>query len=141
MAVVDGRTWMEHLTPEECWQLLAESPVGRIGVIVDGRPEIYPVNYVVDGETLVFRTDAGNKLRGLGDHPGVCLEVDGIDTKELTGWSVLVKGRAIELHLGDDLARVEQLPLRNWARGEKGHWIEIQPREITGRRIYPPPER
>ena len=30
-----------------------------------GRPLIFPVNYVVDGKTIVFRTDEGAKLNGV----------------------------------------------------------------------------
>src|SRR5262249_23874191 len=65
MPVIDGRTWLEHLDPATCWELLAATPVGRIGVIHDSAPEIYPVNHVVDGRSIVFRTDPGTKLRGL----------------------------------------------------------------------------
>jgi hypothetical protein len=95
MGAVDGRTWLEHLSPAECWRLLASTPVGRIGVLNDSAPEIYPVNHVVDRETIVFRTDAGGKLRGLTRSPAVCYQVDGIVLADATGWSVLVKGRAV----------------------------------------------
>ena len=59
MNVIDGRTWLEHLNPGRCWELLASVPVGRVGVINDSAPEIYPVNHAVDGQTIVFRTDPG----------------------------------------------------------------------------------
>jgi nitroimidazol reductase NimA-like FMN-containing flavoprotein (pyridoxamine 5'-phosphate oxidase superfamily) len=138
MAVIDGRTWLEHLSVPECWKLLALHPVGRVGVLVDSAPEIYPVNHVVDDQTIVFRTDPGNKLRGLDRSPSVCFEVDGLNLDERTGWSVLVKGRAVELTAPDDLRRAAELPLRFWALGDKAHWIRIAPREITGRRIHHP---
>ena len=105
MGVVDGRTWMELLPPPECWQLLSHRPVGRIGVLVDSAPEIYPVNFAVDEETIVFRTDPGSKLRGLDRSPSVCFEVDSIDVDDHTGWSVLVKGRAVEVTSADDKRR------------------------------------
>ncbi|MEO7429615.1 MAG: pyridoxamine 5'-phosphate oxidase family protein, partial [Acidimicrobiales bacterium] len=63
---------MEHLPPEECWSLLATVPVGRIGVLVNSAPEIYPVNHAVDGETIVFRTDPGTKLDAVDRSPSVC---------------------------------------------------------------------
>jgi len=62
MVLLDGRTWLELIPPAECWKLLSGTPVGRVGVLVDSAPEIYPVNFVVDEETIVFRTDPGNKL-------------------------------------------------------------------------------
>ncbi len=136
MGVIDGRTWLEHISPTECWSLVAGTPVGRIGVLNDSAPEIYPVNHVVDRDTIVFRTDPGSKLRGLLRSPAVCYQVDGIDPADATGWSVLVKGRAAELRNPDDLRRVANLPLHYWTLGDKAHWIRIIPDEITGRRIW-----
>ena len=136
MGVIEGRTWLEQLHPSECWRLVAGEEIGRVAVLVDGAPEIYPVNHVVDRETIVFRTDPGSKLRGLVRSPMVCFEVDGIDGTARKGWSVMVKGRAAELTSGDDVASAAELPLRYWPQGEKSHWIRIDPVEVTGRRIY-----
>jgi nitroimidazol reductase NimA-like FMN-containing flavoprotein (pyridoxamine 5'-phosphate oxidase superfamily) len=136
MGAVDGRTWLEHLSPAECWRLLASTPVGRIGVLNDSAPEIYPVNHVVDRETIVFRTDAGGKLRGLTRSPAVCYQVDGIVPADATGWSVLVKGRAVEVDDADEVRAVARLPLRYWSVGHKPHWVRILPAEVSGRRIW-----
>lgn len=136
MAIIDGRTWLEHLSSAECWNLLSSCSVGRVGVLVDSAPEVYPVNFVVDDESIVFRTDSGSKLRGLHRSPAVCFEVDGSNAHDHTGWSVLVKGRAVELHGGEELRRAAELPLRCWALGEKDHWIRIRPADVTGRRIW-----
>jgi len=136
MVLLDGRTWLEFIPPAECWQLLSGTPVGRIGTLVDSAPEIYPVNFVVDQETIVFRTDSGNKLRALGRSPSICFEADELDLADHTGWSVLVKGQAVELADGEGLRRAALLPLHFWALGEKAHWIRILPVEVTGRRIY-----
>jgi nitroimidazol reductase NimA-like FMN-containing flavoprotein (pyridoxamine 5'-phosphate oxidase superfamily) len=141
MGVVDGRTWLQHLSVAECWTLLSLSPVGRVGVLVDSAPEIYPVNFVVDQDTILFRTDPGSKLRGLDRSPAVCFEADGLHLDDLTGWSVLVKGRAVELHDVEELQHASSLPLRFWSIGEKAHWIRIKPTEVTGRRIVNPERR
>jgi nitroimidazol reductase NimA-like FMN-containing flavoprotein (pyridoxamine 5'-phosphate oxidase superfamily) len=136
----EQRTWLEHLNDAECWRLLSETPVGRIGVLVDSAPEIYPVNHIVDNQTVLFRTDPGTKLAGLAKSPAVCFQVDGIDPAERTGWSVLVKGRAQQLRAiqdADERHRVEELlRLDYWAIGVKWHWIRIVPTEVTGRRIW-----
>jgi uncharacterized protein len=137
MGVIEGRTWLETLSPPECWRLLAENPVGRIGVVVDGAPEIYPVNHAVDGETIVFRTDQGSKLRGLDRSPSVCYQIDAADPERSTGWSVLVKGRAAVVSKPEELKRVASLPLTVWAIGDKARWIRIVAIEVTGRRIRP----
>lgn len=135
MAVIEGRTWLEHLGPSACWDLLAEAEIGRVGVLVDSAPEIYPVNFVVDGDSIVFRTDHGSKLRALDRSPSVCFEVDGIDGAQHTGWSVLVKGRATIISGAADLRAVKDLPLRYWALGVKANWIRITAEQVTGRRL------
>jgi nitroimidazol reductase NimA-like FMN-containing flavoprotein (pyridoxamine 5'-phosphate oxidase superfamily) len=134
--IIDGRTWLEHLNPSRCWELLASVPVGRVGVLNDSAPEIYPVNHAVDGQTIVFRTDPGTKLRGMLRSPAVCYEVDAIDPEDATGWSVLVKGSAAQVRDPDELRALADLPLRLWALGDKAHWIRIIPAEVTGRRIW-----
>jgi hypothetical protein len=136
MRIVDGRTWLEHLGVDECWRLLAATPVGRLGVINDSAPEIYPVNHAVDRRTIVFRTDPGGKLHALARSPAVCFQVDGIDPDDETGWSVLVKGRADQLVDPGELRRVAELPLHYWSIGDKEHWIRIVPAQVTGRRIW-----
>ncbi len=138
MGVIEGRTWLEMLSEGECWRLVAEEDIGRVAVLVDGVPEIYPVNHVVQDETIVFRTDPGSKLRGLVQSPLVCFEADSGDPATHSGWSVMVKGRAVELTAGPELAEAAKLPLEYWAKGEKAHWIRIEPTAVTGRRIYRP---
>lgn len=137
MAVKDGRTWMEHLSPQECWALLIATPVGRLGVLVDSAPEIYTVNFAVDGESVVFRTDPGTKLRALERSPSVCFQADGLNAEDRSGWSVLLKGRASELTAPSDLITASELHLPYWIAGEKSHWVRIVANEITGRRISP----
>jgi len=142
MAIVDARTWLEHLSANECWDLLASTPVGRIGVLVDSAPEIYPVNHSVDGHTVVFRTDRGQKLRGLDRSPSVCFEVDGFDPVTKTGWSVLVKGRAREVTSAEEERRLlVDLNLEYWSAGSKPNWVRIEPTDVTGRRILRPQRR
>jgi nitroimidazol reductase NimA-like FMN-containing flavoprotein (pyridoxamine 5'-phosphate oxidase superfamily) len=118
--------------------MLSATPVGRLGLVVDGAPEIFPVNFVVDAGTIVFRTDPGIVLRTLAQVPSVCLEVDDIDITTATGASVLLKGEARELVAAGELAAVADLPLEFWPYGPKSHWIRIEPTEVTGRRIHRP---
>jgi len=141
MAIVDTRTWMEHLSLQDCWDLLGSTPVGRIGVLVDSAPEIYPVNHAVDEHTIVFRTERGEKLRGLDRSPSVCFQVDGYDTSTSTGWSVLVKGRAREVTAADEERYLLGLDLTYWSVGPKPRFVRIEPTEVTGRRIRRPEGR
>lgn len=126
---------MEHLGPEECWELVRSQPAGRLGVLVDSAPEIYPVNHVVDRGVIVFRTGGGTKWRGLDRNPSVCFEVDQIDAVAATGWSVLVKGRAFELTDPEDIRLAGELPLHAWVFEDGTQFVRIVPTEITGRRI------
>jgi uncharacterized protein len=138
MVVIDGRTRLEHLSTRRCWELLAATPVGRIGVLNDSAPEIYPVNHAVDGRSIVFRTDPGTKLRGLIRSPAVCFEVDGVDLETAGGWSVLVKGRAVEVHDDTEQDRLAALPLRIWTVGDKPRWVRVIADDVAGRRIWNP---
>jgi nitroimidazol reductase NimA-like FMN-containing flavoprotein (pyridoxamine 5'-phosphate oxidase superfamily) len=135
MGSIDRTTAMEHLTQAECWQLLARHAVGRLGVTARTGPEIYPVNYVVDDEAITFRTDPGGKLASLAGTPAVCFEIDHIDAEARAGWSVLVKGRARQLHPAEQES-ASALPLDYWTIGTKAHWIRIEPTEVTGRSIW-----
>jgi uncharacterized protein len=136
MAIIDGRTWMEHLSIVTCWELLKTTPVGRVVVMVDGAPEIFPVNFVVDDSTVAFQTAPGSKLRGLERTPTTCFEADVIDPDLHAGWSVMVKGRAVDVTGADEHARLRSLPLTLWTAGVKDHWVRIRPTEVTGRRIH-----
>ncbi|HEX8804374.1 MAG TPA: pyridoxamine 5'-phosphate oxidase family protein [Acidimicrobiales bacterium] len=136
MGTIDGRTWMERMTQAECWRLLAEAPVGRLGVLVDSAPEIYPVNHMVDGDSIVFRTDPGTKLDGLTRSPAVCFQIDDIDPESHRGWSVLAKGHATRMANPGDRLRADAGELRYWTVGPKPHWVRIEVHQVSGRRIY-----
>jgi len=128
-----------HLSRDECLELLADQVIGRLAVIVDARPEIFPINYVLDGDAIVFRTNTGTKLAGT-THSEVAFEVDLTHAPTMTGWSVVVHGIAQEVTAVDrpDLQeRLQSLPLGVWAPGERPHLMRIAPHEITGRRVGP----
>ena len=136
MPVVDARTWIEHLSIQDCWELLDAAAVGRVGVIIDDAPVIFPVNYVVDDRSIVFRTDPGAKLQALGRTPAVCFEADETQVVSKTGWSVLVKGQATEITTAAEARSVADLSLEFWTIGPKTHWVRITPGEVTGRRVH-----
>jgi uncharacterized protein len=127
----------EVIHREECLRLLGRDRVGRVGVSDHGAPLILPVNYVLDGEAVIFKTAPGTKLQAALRSP-VAFEVDQIDRATRSGWSVLVRGVAEEVTSfnGDGvLQRLGSLPLDPWAPGEKPCLVRIAPQSITGRRI------
>lgn len=132
----DHRT-LEPLSRADCLRLLAEHPshVGRVAPAGE-RPDILPVNYVVDdGGAVVFRTEEGKKLDAAARGKFIAFEVDTVDAGWRTGWSVLIRGWAAEITDPDDLARVRELPLDSWAPGTRGHYVRITPEIISGRRL------
>jgi len=135
-AAIDSRTGLEVLDRDECIALLEHNSLGRLAVVVDGRPLVFPVNFTLDGEAIVMRTDEGTKLYGARNGP-VAFECDGADSLYHTGWSVLVVGVAEEVTGAVEIARLEHLPLGLWCSGPKGTWLRIRLRTITGRRIPP----
>jgi nitroimidazol reductase NimA-like FMN-containing flavoprotein (pyridoxamine 5'-phosphate oxidase superfamily) len=132
---------IESLGRGECLELLATDSVGRIGLIVDGKPEVLPVNYAQDGETILFRTSAGTVLN---DAPftAVAFEVDHLDRETESGWSVMVQGVALDIGDAIDATseRLRRLSLVTWAPGERQRWFRVQPDKITGRRIRVAPD-
>jgi len=88
--------WQE-LTKSECFELLARERLGRVAVVDDRGPVVFPVNFVLDRHMVVLRTDAGTKLDAAIRGSRVAFEIDGTDSVRHTGWSVLVRGEAIEV--------------------------------------------
>jgi nitroimidazol reductase NimA-like FMN-containing flavoprotein (pyridoxamine 5'-phosphate oxidase superfamily) len=127
---------IETLTTDESLQLLSTASVGRIAVTRDALPVILPVNYVVDGTSLVIRTTDGAILRAArAGGAVVAFEVDNLEEQTMTGWSVLVTGTLREVTAVSAVLRAEQLPLAPWAGGERRHFVRITPGLVSGRRI------
>ena len=136
MAVIEGRTKLQMLSGIACDRHLRTETVGRIAVMVDDHPEIFPVNYAVDERgDIFFRTDPGTKLNAAASTPTIAFEIDGFDEDRELGWSVLVVGPARWLARHQDIAKVRSLPLKPWAAGEKANVIRLSPTKITGRQI------
>jgi uncharacterized protein len=132
---------VEELNPQECLQLLASVPVGRVGVTIDALPAVLPVNFVVSDGAIVFRTIPGTKLDAATAGAVVAFEVDAVGSKEQPGgWSVLVRGVARPLTDPDQLAVAGTLPLESWAwDGGADRFIRIEPTLLTGRRVVEAP--
>lgn len=136
MKLVDARTGIEWMDPDECRARLRAEEIGRVAVSDGGTPTIFPVNYRMDGDAVVFRTAPGTKL-DQGTRASASFEIDEFDRAHRSGWSVVVVGRLEEVTPFDarTFDRVHQLPVDPWAAGEKSHWMRLVPGRITGRRI------
>ena len=126
------------LSETECWELLSRVAVGRLVTSVDGEPEIFPVNFVAQRRTILFRTAEGTKLVSAAINDRVLFEVDQHDFAE--GWSVIVKGYARAVRTAADIAEAEAAHLRPWTATAKQHFVRIRPLCVTGRRFVFGPE-
>ncbi len=127
---------LETLTREECFELLATAAVGRVGLLVGGKPEILPVNYVVEGSAIVFRTSDDSVLNQSALQT-VAFEVDRLDETGHTGWSVMVQGVAQDVSSAVDTTseKLRRLSLITWAPGARHRWFSIRVDAINGRRL------
>lgn len=131
---IDPHTGLEVLTATDCLHLLARQHLGRVGVCLDGRPLIFPVNYSLDGTDIVFRTNPGTKLHAAHGHQ-VVFEIDDANRFEHSGWSVLVTGKAEIVLEAAEHDRLSHLHVVPWGPGQKVVWVRVRAEEITGRRI------
>lgn len=129
---------LEILTYEECRSLLAEQPVGRVGLLDAGAPVILPINLALDGPCIVFRSGGGSKLETAVMGRPVCVEVDSWNVVDHTGWSVLAKGVAEHVTDAAEIERLDRFHVRPWAHPELRHeWIRVHVDDLSGRRIHP----
>lgn len=127
---------MDELSVSECWSLLRLESVGRIAVsILDDGVDIFPVNYVVDGGTIVFRTAAGTKLTALTEAPGIAFEADGTDDALHLAWSVVLKGAAHAVDHITEMFDTFDLDLESWDDARKPTFVRLRPTLVTGRRF------
>jgi nitroimidazol reductase NimA-like FMN-containing flavoprotein (pyridoxamine 5'-phosphate oxidase superfamily) len=117
----------ELLTEADCWSLLSEADYGRLVVDSDGRPDVFPVNFDVDGATLVVQTNMGHKLLAALRGP-VAFEADRVDREDRAAWSVVVHGRAVD-------ASDDEVEMRTPYTGRKEFTLRVIPERISGRRI------
>jgi nitroimidazol reductase NimA-like FMN-containing flavoprotein (pyridoxamine 5'-phosphate oxidase superfamily) len=130
-------TWLEDLSPEICLDLLAASCMGRLGVMVDGVPEIFPVNHTFDWASgcVIFPTNTHTKFEAAMHWPKVCFEADGLAPDGRSGWSVMVIGQAeLVVDIGEQV-RAAAGRFVPWSPGEHAVWVKIRPERVTGRRI------
>jgi uncharacterized protein len=128
-----AREHVEHLDEAECWGRLLGAQVGRLAFDGAHAVEIVPLNYVLRGRTLVFRTTAGAALLALQRRP-VAFEIDGWNTR--TAWSVIAHGALRRSHDPEALAREAEIGIDPWApdeRGPRSVVVELVVDSVSGR--------
>lgn len=126
---------LRELSRRECLNLLAAAGIGRVIFTDQALPAAQPVNYLLDGEEVVFRTANGSKLAAATRHAVVGFEVDEIDVTTRTGWSVLGVGETYEIVHPTRLRDLAGRHLDPWVTGHDAHTLCIALQMITGRRL------
>lgn len=126
---------LTELDRAECLRLLGTAVVGRIVFTEGALPAIRPVNFLLDGDEVVFRTATGSALAAATRHCVVAFEVDEIDTATHTGWSVVVVGQAYEIGDIDRLVRLASPEHAPWAPHRTAHTIAVPIHHVSGRRL------
>lgn len=125
---------MDVLSAEESWNLLSGMTLGRLVTCVEGYPEIFPVNFVVQHRTVLFRTaEFATKLFTVVMNAHVVFEADNHNVSE--GWSVIVKGTAYVLNTSAEIEEARRAQLLPWTAGSKPRYVRVDPTEISGRRF------
>lgn len=127
----DNADVVTHLTDEDCWNRLGLQQLGRLVTHVGEVFDIFPVNYVVDGRSIVFRTAEGSKLTELSINDAVLFEVDRYTEQD--AWSVVVRGHARRLDTASEVAAADALPLKPWIPTLKYNYVRIEPTSLSGR--------
>lgn len=110
-----------------------DQPVGRLVVTVGDEPSIFPLNFALDGDAVIFRTQVGTKLSGI-TRSLATFQVDQIDASG-QGWSVTFEGLAQEVLDADPASlwtRIEALELEAWPGGDRPHVVRITPYAVRG---------
>jgi hypothetical protein len=138
---VRDRLGMVVLDEDDCWDRLTEEPVGRMALVVGGRPHLVPLNHVVRGRALYVVSVPGTKLHEVLHRPGqpAAFEVDHYDEQGRTGWSVVVSGH---LHPVQDLVDHTHQDVRGrpiWLDGFRDRtWLRLDPDRVEGRLLDHP---
>lgn len=127
-----------ELSAGTCMEMLRTTTVGRIVFVDADGIQVRPVNFVLHGERIYFRTSADGTVARVVDslHPPV-FEVDHHEDSFQIGWSVLVTGSVSVLTdpsvAGELAALGRPAP---WAPGLRTHVLELVPSTISGRSVH-----
>lgn len=125
---------LHEIPRPECLALLGLARVGRIAYSDEEGPVTLPVNFRLDGSTIVFRVSPASEMCRWLENAKVSFEVDRLDDFHQTGWSVLVRGTSSYADREDLAEERSRLPLP-WARGQRPVYVRVQPTQVTGRRL------
>ena len=125
---------VDRLAEDDCWRQLRGHALGRLAIVVNGVPRVYPMNYATGDGAIVFRTEPGTKL-SQGPGTMACFELDGYDPREAIGWSVMATGLLHDITADPEprSERLRGLAVMPAAPGTRAHWLSLEVSEVSGR--------
>jgi nitroimidazol reductase NimA-like FMN-containing flavoprotein (pyridoxamine 5'-phosphate oxidase superfamily) len=124
---------LKEMSYDDCRRRLAEESVGRVGLCTPAGPQIIPVNYIVDGDAIVFRTVPYGVLGSYARGTQLAFEVDHLDHATSAGWSVVATGRSSVVEEHEDLMRYRDVGPQPWAGGSRFMYVRLPWRTLSGR--------
>jgi nitroimidazol reductase NimA-like FMN-containing flavoprotein (pyridoxamine 5'-phosphate oxidase superfamily) len=133
-----------ELTADECRFLLGSKRVGRVVFTDNALPSALPVDYLLEGDDIVFRTDSTGRLAAAVAPAGSVLafQVDSIGERADVGWSVLVVGLARRVVESAESPALQLSRPSAWGGadpagvpGDGGAYVRIPLSQVSGRRV------
>ena len=121
-----------ELSTAECLEELAAHRVGRVAHCDPDGPVLLPVNYVMDGESVLLRVSPRSALASRLRSGPVSFQVDEFDEFTQTGWSVLLRGHASYVEADEHPVAAR---LQSWPEGQRTVLVRLAPEQVTGRRL------
>lgn len=124
------------LDRERCIELLGSAEIVRIAFVTERGPTVLPVNHLLHGDALYFRTAPGSKLGTAAADQPVAVEADGGEPATRTGWSVVVHGHASIVTDEAVTTALYDEPFEPWALpGDRTFWVRVGLDDVSGRAI------
>lgn len=126
-----------ELSQDQCWELLRANSTGRFGFVHEGRVMILPVSYLVDQQSIYFRTSADGTISESVPSHESSFQIDDARADRSEGWSVLVSGPCSRVEDQDLLTRLwGKVMAEPWGGGARNLFIRIQAYTVTGRHVH-----
>jgi hypothetical protein len=123
------------LAEDACWELLPRATVGRLAwTDSDGRVLVVPVNFGVDGRTVVVRTGDTVLLAAARAGARCAFQADDLEPGLRSGWTVLADGHLREVVDPGSAERLGQL-VGPWLRVPRPHVLLLEATRISGREL------
>lgn len=125
-----------ELGRQECLELMAGVPVGRIVFTRRALPTALPVNFRLEADgAVLLRTAAGSELVRAVDGAVVAFEADDVDAARQSGWSVVVTGPATVVTDPAEQRRLARTGPVSWVPSAREVFVRVEAELVTGREL------